>query len=164
MKLDIGCGAFKKDLSWIGIDVYPLDGVNAAAQMWALPFPDESVEEIYSSHALEHIPKAMVPKTFLEWHRVLVWGGQIEVRVPDLLWVCRNFIQNPRPDWNMDAVFGNQAHEGEFHKTGFTMPILINYVLEAGFEVLESSVVFSHQQDTLLVKARKSPFPGLKRV
>lgn len=58
-----------------GIDLdYPgYDGIH-------LPFPDESVDTIHSSHALEHIQFDCA--AIREWHRVLKIGGFIVCTVP----------------------------------------------------------------------------------
>jgi SAM-dependent methyltransferase len=59
----------------IGIDVdYPgYDGVR-------LPFADESVDTVFASHVLEHVPDA--PAIVREWFRVIRVGGYIVCIVP----------------------------------------------------------------------------------
>jgi len=59
----------------IGVDLdYPgYDGLN-------LPFPTESQDTVYCSHALEHISDCI--KVIQEWHRVTKNGGHIIVMVP----------------------------------------------------------------------------------
>jgi SAM-dependent methyltransferase len=49
------------------------------------PFPldDESVDQVLSEHALEHIDAASVAQLFAEFHRVLKPGGWVRVSVPD---------------------------------------------------------------------------------
>lgn len=61
--------------SAIGIDLdYPgYDGVT-------LPFEDDSVDTVFSSHCLEHIVKA--EDAIRDWHRVLKCGGYIVCIVP----------------------------------------------------------------------------------
>jgi len=71
---------------WEVLDVNPgpcVDHVCNASDLRA--FANESVEQIYASHVLEHFDyrDQLVP-TLKEWHRVLVPGGCLFVSVPDL--------------------------------------------------------------------------------
>jgi len=50
-----------------------------------LPYPDNSVKYIYSSHFLEHLSRAEAKKLLGECYRVLVPGGALRIIVPDLL-------------------------------------------------------------------------------
>ncbi len=154
--LDIGSGPWPKQ-DYEAVDPYEPDArVDFRCNMWDLPYSDGSVEAIWSSHALEHVPKAKVVPTLAEWHRVLQPGGLLQLEVPDLLWVCRNFLEHPVADWNMDTIFGAQTRDGEYHQTGFTIEILGDYLVATGFTLAEPiSVVFNHGQDTLHAEARK---------
>ncbi len=51
---------------------------------YGLPFPDESVDCLYSSHVLEHFFRDDAEKFLREAHRVLKRGGRIRITVPDL--------------------------------------------------------------------------------
>ncbi len=154
MRLDIGCGADLQD-GFTGIDAYVVGPGIVNAPMWALPFGDGSVELIHSSHALEHIPKRAVTVTLTEWLRVLQPGGGVQIVVPDLAWCCREWLTRLTNDWYMDIIFGNQDHEGEFHQTGFTAAILRNYLVDAGFEHVTVSTIWTHRQQSLEAIARK---------
>jgi hypothetical protein len=47
--------------------------------------PNSSVEKIYSSHTLEHVPdKTLLMQTIQEWNRVLKQGGILYISVPDI--------------------------------------------------------------------------------
>lgn len=148
-RLDIGCGNHLKE-GFIGIDPF-IDHPNVIkTSMDALPFEDNSVDEIYSSHALEHIGKYHVPPTLREWYRVLKPTGHIELHVPDLKWCVLNWLMKGEPtDWNLDTIFGNQEHAGEYHRTGFTVESLRNYVAQAGFKVHQTDIIDSHSQPTI---------------
>jgi SAM-dependent methyltransferase len=56
MKIDIGCGNFLKP-GFIGVDQDPGSAATHFCNLDSepLPFPDNSVSEIYSSHTLEHL-------------------------------------------------------------------------------------------------------------
>lgn len=77
----------------IGVDLgYPgYDGKT-------LPFPDESVDSIYSSHTLEHIPD--FKHIINDWYRVIKIGGFIVCVVP------HQFLYEKKKDlpsrWNPD--------------------------------------------------------------
>jgi predicted SAM-dependent methyltransferase len=71
VKLDIGSG---KDAlkGYMGVDIDPRADV--VADMGDLPFLDNEVEAIYSSHALEHVSKFRVGPILREWARVIKPG------------------------------------------------------------------------------------------
>lgn len=131
LKLDIGSGGKSSDSSFIGVDPYA-EGADVKAFMWDLPYEDGTVDVIYASQSLEHVSKFDVIPTLREWWRVLKPGGKIQVVVPDLEWAVKFWLEHKdMPDatsWPMDIIFGNQNHEGEFHKTGFTPKILWEYL------------------------------------
>lgn len=55
VRLDIGCGRSKLK-GTLGVDIVPLPGVNIVADLsGGLPFKDGSVDEIFTSHTLEHM-------------------------------------------------------------------------------------------------------------
>ncbi|HEX9536338.1 MAG TPA: methyltransferase domain-containing protein [Stellaceae bacterium] len=77
----------------IGVDLdYPeYDGKR-------LPFPDESIDTVYSSHMLEHV--ADFRATIRDWHRVLRSGGFIVCVVPhQFLYEKRRSLPS---SWNAD--------------------------------------------------------------
>lgn len=152
MKLDMGAGAFPKP-GYVTVDRFCAADIEAP--MWDVPLPDGSVSEIWSDHALEHVAKAQVVPTLREWARLLKPDGCITLIVPDLDWCCRNWLAHQTNDWHMDVLFGGQGHEGEFHRTGFTFPLLRAYAAEAGLRVRRERIVDSHGQPSLCVEMVK---------
>lgn len=79
--IDLGCGPNKKT-GYIGIDILDLPGVDLAMDIenGLSMLPDSSVDEIYTSHFLEHIQNY----EFLlsEMYRILKPGGALRVVVP----------------------------------------------------------------------------------
>jgi predicted SAM-dependent methyltransferase len=151
IRLDIGCGSSPIP-GYTGVDLYTKADIQAP--MWALPYEDNSVDEIYTNHALEHVTKAKIVPTLTEWRRVLKPGGRLTIGVPDLEWCVRMWLAHKTNDWYMDIIFGNQEHEGESHQTGFTKEIMLHYLGLAGFKKVSVSDVFrestSHKQRTLV--------------
>ncbi len=79
--LDLGCGRMKKP-GRIGIDALDLDGVDVVANIdEGLPFfPDQSVDEIHSTHFLEHVSN--IEDVLCEMARVLKPTGKVHAYVP----------------------------------------------------------------------------------
>lgn len=79
--VELGCGPYKR-AGAIGIDHLPLPGVDYVADVEkGLGFlPDNSVDEIYSSHFLEHIEN--FEPLMRDIHRVLKPGGRKILVVP----------------------------------------------------------------------------------
>ena len=83
LKLDLGCGNRKKE-GFIGIDTVD----HGQELIWditnGIPFPDNSIEEIYSSHLLEHLNEDQIVDLFREIYRVLKPKGIFESRLPHI--------------------------------------------------------------------------------
>ncbi len=57
-----------------------------------LPFGDESVDAVFSSHALEHFPRFVGRQILGEVHRVLRPGGVVRIVVPDIQSLARRYL------------------------------------------------------------------------
>ena len=79
--IEVGGGARKGENGWLILDMSP-----GCDFYWdlrrRLPFPDESVEKIYSSHFLEHLTFRQGQQHLKECLRVLRPGGTISIAVP----------------------------------------------------------------------------------
>jgi predicted SAM-dependent methyltransferase len=151
--LDIGGGEAPKE-GFLNVDPFHEKAdVKAFAQ--DLPYKENEVDEIYSSHLLEHLGKWEILPTLKEWLRVLKPSGSLTLRVPDLEWCCRQWLENQDTGWNMDIIFGHQNDKGEFHKTGFTWQILKNYLTDSGFIIDKFEEIMTHSQKTLSFECHK---------
>jgi len=83
-RIDIGCGTAKRD-GFTGIDVLPLPGVDMLRDVdrHGLPFSDDTIAAVHSSHFLEHVRDLVFVMN--EIHRVCVHGAVVTLIVPTLL-------------------------------------------------------------------------------
>ena len=94
--LDIGSGDVIRP-GWLTLDIS--DGCDL---FWDLrngiPFPDASVETVYSSHLLEHMPYPAGQVVLAEAFRVLKPGGLVSICVPNArLYIDAYLDEHPLP-------------------------------------------------------------------
>lgn len=92
--VNLGCGpVFCSDPEWINLDYVPADpSIIQANLLQALPFATDSIDVVYSSHFLEHIPRNCVPSFLDECFRVLKPGGLLRLVLPDLEEMARSYL------------------------------------------------------------------------
>ena len=82
IKINLGCGEQLQE-GYIGIDKKPIKGVAHIVNLdygGKIPYPDKSVDEIYTTQFLEHLND--VETLTLEMIRVLKPGGRLFIKVP----------------------------------------------------------------------------------
>jgi hypothetical protein len=82
LKLELGAGGKTSREGYYAVDLVPLAGVDIVANL-NHPFdelPDNSVQEIYTRHTLEHVENLI--GLLREIHRVTKPGGEITIIVP----------------------------------------------------------------------------------
>lgn len=136
MKLHIGGNQVKE--GWKIFNIQKGAGVDYVGDIGDLSrFPDGSIEEIYASHVLEHVPQGNVARTLAGIHRVLAKGGQFKVAVPDMDVLCHAFISPAVTpgvrDHLLKMMFGGQADADDFHYSGWNFAVLGQSLHEAGF-------------------------------
>ena len=90
-KLDIGCGKHKAD-GFIGIDISKNSDADIIASALDLPFDNNSVDEIYSSHLVEHFNPNELTKFFSEIYRVLKFNTHAFLKV-DTDWTKKRLLK-----------------------------------------------------------------------
>lgn len=109
IKLDFGCGP-NKQVGFLGVDSISFPGVdvvlNVGTDKW--PWEDDSVDEAYASHFLEHLTnlneKWERTHFFNELHRVLKKGAK-----------CTLIF----PHWASNRYYGDPTHKEPFSEMGF---------------------------------------------
>lgn len=117
-------------------------------------FEDETFEEIYASHVLEHFDYGKDLKAvLLEWNRVLMKGGRLYVSVPDLdilasLLLDRERLTLDERYFIMQMMFGGHLDQYDYHHIGLNQDFLASYLFETGYVNLRRVTNFGLFQDT----------------
>lgn len=138
MNLNLGSGTNRKQ-DYISVDKYCPEADEHWDLTQRLPLDDESVDNIYACHVIEHFSRAEWDSMRRDWVRVLKPGGSIEIICPDILKVCQKFINNPNQPYPMMQMYGLQTNDGEYHKNGFTEFILFSSFIDLDSEVLPAT-------------------------
>jgi SAM-dependent methyltransferase len=98
VKLDLGCGQSKAD-GFQGVDAYEAPGVDVVHDLLEFPWPfaDKSVDEVRSSHFLEHVPGQIRLRFFAELWRVMKTGGKALFITPSA--DSNRAVQDPTHEW-----------------------------------------------------------------
>lgn len=155
MKLQLG--SRKRYLGWKTLDLCEGPEVDYVGNCGDLSqFENDTIEALYASHVLEHVPYAEVSRTLKEWHRVLQPGGKAMIAVPDLNILSQLFVKpevkGADKELVMQMMFGGQSDQTDFHCVGFDLELLGVHLLNAGFEAIRRVPSFGLFQDSSLAE------------
>ena len=171
--LHIGCGPNKKP-GWVNIDL----GKDADIRLdlrERLPFPDNSVNMVYSEHFFEHLSLEEGNRFLRECLRVLVPGGRFSVGVPNAQLCLQDYVIDDRDEWlkvrdryhpkwcstPMHSVNYFFRQDGE-HKYAYDAETLIELLRDCGFSDVhvrpwDATLDLEARRDgTLYVEGKKS--------
>ena len=151
MKLHIG-GEEKKE-GWKILNIQEKPDVDFIGDITDLgQFEDNSIEEIYASHVVEHVAQKKVETTLKGIHRVLKDSGKFYVSVPDMDILCKIYLDPKAPPkvkfHTMRMMFGGQMDDFDFHYFGWNFQFMNEFLLKAGFKKIERVKSFSLFNDT----------------
>ena len=152
MNINIGAGGVNIP-GFASVDKYV--EADYKADILSLPFPDNSIFEIYTSHTLEHLGRHEVPKALNEIYRVLESKGLFTIIVPDLVWCVEMYLKGNNYGFELDTIYGNQEHEGEFHKTGFTLQLIQNLIIQAKLHIDTAEYIIDHAVQSIKITGWK---------
>lgn len=160
VRLNLGCDRVQMS-GFLGVDSRPEVDPDIVADVRDLSmFEDDSVEEVYASHVLEHLTWDDGLAALTEWRRVLKPGGMLTIAVPDLVQIY--FLAKHGATWGeyqmaMDPMYvqatafgahllagkipemrDQYANSGHEHRSIYIFDMLLNRVIEAGY-------VFCHE-------------------
>jgi len=151
-RLNIGCGNYPMPC-WTNIDEMESVRADLHVHVPPIPFPDESMQEIYAGHFLEHLDHEEQVAFLAECMRVLRPGGKLGIVVPDMREVFRRYIEGTidhmeyplgqyHPIADLDAlcyifIYGG-IDKDMHHKWCFEEKTLARTLYRAGFRDLKS--------------------------
>ena len=162
MKLHIGCGE-RYLPGWKHLDARKFPHVDYVTdKLDALDmFADNSLEEIYACHVLEHMPRSRIRNASVaggivnrvsstvdrgvfnessalrEWHRILKPDGILRLAVPDFEAVVEEYLSSRNLELVMGLLYGGQNYEYNFHYQTYDFKRLSALLKVAGFSSVE---------------------------
>ena len=117
-------------------------------------FPDNTFNEIYASHVVEHLDYVDELKcTLTEWNRVLIPGGRIYIGVPDLDILALFFLQKDKLTVDerffiMRIIYGGHIDRYDYHVVGLNEEFLSAFLKASGYINIKRVKEFSLFNDT----------------
>jgi predicted SAM-dependent methyltransferase len=148
MKLNLGCGAYEL-AGWENWDEDTRLPNVGHVRVPPIPLDDETVEEVYLGHLLEHFEPVEAAELLHECKRVLVPGGRLGVVVPDTKRVLEHYLRQngamvevPQGrHWRLNdldavnAVFLYSTIQGSRHRWSYDRETLCRTLERAGFRL-----------------------------
>lgn len=148
MKLDLGCGKNKQE-GFHGVDSIAFDGVDTVMDVRVTPWPweDNSVDEVHSSHFLEHLTGPERVEFFNELYRVIKPGAQARFITPH--WSHERAYGDPTHQWPPVCgwtyyYLGKSWREGNAPHTGYTCDF--DWVLAGSWDPNDIWVSLANQE------------------
>jgi predicted SAM-dependent methyltransferase len=114
-KLNLGCGNDIRK-GFVNIDCRRLKGVDQVLDVSDL-FGFENVVHILANDIIEHFPQANGEEILQDWIELLVPGGVLEIRCPDVKYASKIM----KDDLFIQLLYGAQDYPENFHKAGYTL-------------------------------------------
>lgn len=155
MSRKLHIGGHVRTAGWEVLDANPgphVDHIGNAADLSV--FANDSFEQLYASHVLEHFDyQGQLVKTLTEWRRVLAPNGTLCVSVPDLDVLSRLFLDRTLLSLQdrflvMRMIFGGHIDKYDYHLVGLNEEFLSSYLHAAGFTGIQRVSNFGLFDDT----------------
>jgi tetrahydromethanopterin S-methyltransferase subunit G len=134
LRINIGCGHIQPK-GFVNVDGRELPGIDIIADATNIPLEDGEVEEIFSSHLVEHFTSHILERLLLPyWLNLLKSGGTLTTVAPDGEAMLRAVNDgNMTFDDFREVLFGGQDYDGDFHYNLITPDSFTDVLTRAGF-------------------------------
>ena len=98
-------------------------------------FEDNSIDEVYACHILEHFTREdMQNKNILkEWYRIIKKGGILRIAVPNFEAIVEEYLFSKNLENIMGLLYGGQDYEYNFHYQTYDFKRLSKLLKSVGF-------------------------------
>jgi predicted SAM-dependent methyltransferase len=171
VRLHLGCGGVRwRD--FINVDMNPHDPerpdssrsgcvADVFADMRDLGLPSNTIDEIFTSHTIDHFTRWEGAKMLRDWYRMLKPNGLVTLEAADFR-RCVLWLFHPRREMRRVArtqFYGNQWDEIEYetHRYLWSSKELKNVLLDIGFNsvMIHHRTLTHHPGRDMHVEARK---------
>lgn len=122
--LDIGCGPIYREFPEcdkpVRVDINEAWNPDYRCDVRQLPFGMNSFDIVFSSHVLEHFPRAEWEGVLTEWVRVLKPYGELRLVLPNIEWAAERVVRGEIDDNVLNVLYGAQSNKWDFHYNGLT--------------------------------------------
>ena len=138
---------------------------------YGLPFTNHSVDFLYCSHFLEHLPRPAALMLLRESFRVLKPSGTLRICVPDLAYAVALYAQGESKKMLANYFFVEDLESSMArHRYMYDYPLLEAALLESGFASVtrcgyrqgvtpDLGTLDNRPEETLFVEAKRCPSP-----
>lgn len=135
VKLNIGCGQIPME-GYINVDARDLPGVDVIADVQKLPYQEESVDEIYSAHLIEHFEISVMKNELLPyWVSLLKQGGVFRIVFPDAAAMIEDYNSGKMTFEDLSyVIMGGQDYDKDYHYTMYDTQKVIHLLENAGLK------------------------------
>jgi predicted SAM-dependent methyltransferase len=127
IKLEIGAGNKKGINEWITLDINKKCDLFWDLRL-GIPFPDNSIHIIYSSHLFEHLSFNETRILLKECKRVLIPNGVFSICVPNARFYLEAYVNRDKNFWSSKPAYWEAAYNNT------TMIDYVNYVAYMDWE------------------------------
>jgi predicted SAM-dependent methyltransferase len=136
LKVNIGCGDYAYP-ELVNCDIVYGKGVNVVCNALSLPFKDDSAEEVYMIHLIEHFRLFDARKVLKEAARVLKKGGLLIVEFPDIEKSIKIYNEDGNLGGLLKSLYGTQHKDYELHQHyfGWCIDLMMKEIVDAGLRI-----------------------------
>ncbi len=118
-KLHLGCGT-KHLKGYTNIDIRYLPGVDEVNNIRFLRnYKENSVDEIYACHVLEHFGRWEYKEVLKRWNEILKPGGILRLAVPNFESICQHYTKTKDLKSLIGLLYGGQDYDENYHYITF---------------------------------------------
>jgi len=153
-KLNLGCGNHILP-GFVNVDANSNKDVVLDDVVLLINFSDNYTDMIYAAHVLQCIfPRSKVPEALKNWYRVLKFGGQVIIEVPNIIPITKAYLEGKvKIETFIQGIYGVDRN-GIRQTTCFDFGYLFFLLQEVGFKnikQIEQPEYSRHDRNTNLV-------------